>query len=360
MDTGEDIGGGAGGGGLDSLNLDGDNYGGGVTAERLIAPFIVRRDEVKGRNRRRAFKLINGSMKKQSLVMRVTAIPGLALRGKQVECLMKTDGNRGREVDSLAREEWRDIYPCSRRVLLNPSKSDHLLVLLEVCVSNLVALRKPKHFCFEEMWLHGEGCERVVNEGWNRRLTSDNSLLAAEVGHFIHNKQSGRDGYFAPKLNLSKAYDRVEWRFLKEMTRCMGFVEAWVKLVMACVSFVSYSFLINGKEWKECEGILHQVQIAKSAPRLHHLLFADDSFFFARAMLEDCGVVQKVLDVYSQASKQTKSFHKSSDVKCSGDFTSSTSIFLMSTEERVNQQLKGWKGKLLSRAGKELLIKVVT
>ncbi|KAM2220605.1 hypothetical protein ACFX1S_019793 [Malus domestica] len=37
MDTGEDSGGGAGGGGLDSLNLDGDNYGGGVTAERLIA-----------------------------------------------------------------------------------------------------------------------------------------------------------------------------------------------------------------------------------------------------------------------------------------------------------------------------------
>lgn len=37
MDTGDDSGGGAGGGGLGSLNLDGENYGGGVTAGRLIA-----------------------------------------------------------------------------------------------------------------------------------------------------------------------------------------------------------------------------------------------------------------------------------------------------------------------------------
>ncbi|TQE09643.1 hypothetical protein C1H46_004736 [Malus baccata] len=37
MDIGEDSGGGAGGGGLNSLNLDGDNYGGGVTTGRLIA-----------------------------------------------------------------------------------------------------------------------------------------------------------------------------------------------------------------------------------------------------------------------------------------------------------------------------------
>lgn len=37
MDTGEDNGGGAGGRGLGSLNLDGENYGVGVTAGRLIA-----------------------------------------------------------------------------------------------------------------------------------------------------------------------------------------------------------------------------------------------------------------------------------------------------------------------------------
>lgn len=35
--------------------------------------------------------------------MRAAATPGLALKGEQVEYLMKTGGNRGREVDSLAR-----------------------------------------------------------------------------------------------------------------------------------------------------------------------------------------------------------------------------------------------------------------
>lgn len=49
--------------------------------------------------------------------------------------------------------------------------------------------------------------------------------------------------------------------------------------------------------WRDYLPLSHRR--AELAPRLHHLLFADDSFFFARAMLEDCGVVQKVLDVYS-------------------------------------------------------------
>lgn len=49
--------------------------------------------------------MIKGPRKKQLSVMRATAIPGFALRGDQVEYLMKTGGNRGREVDSLARED---------------------------------------------------------------------------------------------------------------------------------------------------------------------------------------------------------------------------------------------------------------
>lgn len=66
------------------------------------------------------------------------------------------------------------------------------------------------------------------------RLISDNFLVAAEVGHFLHNKRSGKYGFLALKLDLSKAYDYVELRFLEEMLRHLGFVEAWIRLVMAC------------------------------------------------------------------------------------------------------------------------------
>ncbi|KAM1788657.1 hypothetical protein ACFX11_038913 [Malus domestica] len=42
------------------------------------------------------------------------------------------------------------------------------------------------------------------------RLISDNTLVAAEIGHFLHNKRWRREGFFALKLDLSKAYDMAE------------------------------------------------------------------------------------------------------------------------------------------------------
>ena len=48
-------------------------------------------------------------------------------------------------------------------------------------------------------------------------------------------------------LDMSKAYDRMEWSFLKLLMLRMGFHEKWVGLMMMCITTVSYSFLINGE-----------------------------------------------------------------------------------------------------------------
>lgn len=48
------------------------------------------------------------------------------------------------------------------------------------------------------------------------------------------------------KLDISKAYNRVEWGFSRKMLLTMGFDGRWVNLFMCCVSSVSYSFIING------------------------------------------------------------------------------------------------------------------
>jgi hypothetical protein len=42
------------------------------------------------------------------------------------------------------------------------------------------------------------------------RLITNNILLAYEVNHYMHKKRSGAVGYATLKLNMSKAYDRVE------------------------------------------------------------------------------------------------------------------------------------------------------
>lgn len=49
------------------------------------------------------------------------------------------------------------------------------------------------------------------------------------------------------KLDLSRAYDRVEWSFLERMMWRMRFGEIWIKIVMQCITSISFSIMINGE-----------------------------------------------------------------------------------------------------------------
>lgn len=79
------------------------------------------------------------------------------------------------------------------------------------------------------------------------KLITDNALVIFENFHYIKNRSKWRNKYFTLKLDLSKAYDRVESLFLDKIMRKLRFLIQWVPLIMRTISTVSYSLLINNE-----------------------------------------------------------------------------------------------------------------
>ena len=73
--------------------------------------------------------------------------------------------------------------------------------------------------------------------------------MACEALHMIHGRKKGKTRNLALKLDVSKAYDRVEWSFLWRIMLKLGFPESWADRVMSCVSSTSFSVLINGQPY---------------------------------------------------------------------------------------------------------------
>jgi hypothetical protein len=73
-------------------------------------------------------------------------------------------------------------------------------------------------------------------------------------------KRGRRQQHCAPKLDLTKAYDRVEWNYLQAIMEKMGFHRIWIVMIMRLVTSVSFLVLLDGaqlEKFKPSRGI-HQ------------------------------------------------------------------------------------------------------
>ena len=61
----------------------------------------------------------------------------------------------------------------------------------------------------------------------------------------------------------------------------------------------------------EALGSIHGIKIARGAPSVSNLFFANDSYFFFNASVDECLVVKKILQAYSEASRQVINYQKS-------------------------------------------------
>ena len=81
----------------------------------------------------------------------------------------------------------------------------------------------------------------------------NNILAIFETLHCMRTHNSSKFGCMSLKLDMSKAYDKVEWAFLENLMRRMGFNDHWINLIVFCLKTGTYSILVNG----EPKGLIH-------------------------------------------------------------------------------------------------------
>ena len=170
----------------------------------------------------------------------------------------------------------------------------------------------------------------------------DNTIIVQEIIHTL-SKKKARVGYMAIKIDLEKAYDKLEWNFIRDTLIRANLLTDLIDIIMSCISSVSTSILFNGECLEpiypsrgirqgdplspyifilcmeylgqliegKCNAHLWQpVKASRSGPAFSHLFFADDLVLFAKVDGTNCSTIRDVLDEFCNLSGQTISVTK--------------------------------------------------
>lgn len=223
------------------------------------------------------------------------------------------------------------------------------------------------------------------------------------------------------KIDLSKAYDKVSWLYIRLLLTHLGFGIAFIRWIMYCITIVSFSVLIKGAVspffhverglrkgsplssllfMLVAEGLSRAIKVVKAQGQfkgvqiaqnlfITHLLFVDDVMIFCSGTRGDTRALQEILEIFSKATgmeinaeKSTLSTHLMRPVEVEEltrvcpfntagldeglkylGFSLKANIYMKKDWSlligKVEKRLKGWSHKWLSRASRLVLVKLV-
>ncbi|KAA3480405.1 reverse transcriptase [Gossypium australe] len=254
-----------------------------------------------------------------------------------------------------------------------------------------------------------------------RRMIHDNILIAHEMFYYLQSVKNGPNKGFVIKLDMSKAYVRVEWAFIEGVMEKMGYTDDWVMKIMRCVRSVRYVvkcnsilsetivperglrqgdplspylFLFCMESFSKLltraqnNNMIKGIRASINGPHINHLFFADDALLFIRNKKRDVEEIVSIFENFSRDSGQEinkdKSmimFNPKTPVASRHLFSSilgmrnvdkldsylglplpvgrKKSVAFTNIINRCTCIVRGWSKQLLSYGGKEVFIKAI-
>jgi hypothetical protein len=250
------------------------------------------------------------------------------------------------------------------------------------------------------------------------RSIHHNIIVANEMVHSM-SRMKGKKMFMSIKIDLEKAYDRLNWNFIEQCLEDCKFPPKLIQVIHHCISSPSYKIMWNGEKTDSfnptrgirqgdplspylfvicMERLSHIIadqveaeywkpmRAGRYGPQISHLPFANDLLLFAEASIEQAHCVMHCLDLFCQASgqkinNQKTQFSKNVDSQLRDDILLHTGFSHVTNLGRylganlangrstrghfkhivhkIQNKLSGWKQQCLSLAGRITLSKSV-
>ncbi|WVZ83725.1 hypothetical protein U9M48_030845, partial [Paspalum notatum var. saurae] len=203
-------------------------------------------------------------------------------------------------------------------------------------ISSSLAKRIKNH---QPSYIHASQAAFILG----RHIIS-NIILAQEITHSF-SLNTWNQHAFMLKIDLAKAFDRMEWSFILKALQRRGFSNHFCRLIYQCLSTTSFSVIINGQPFHDfraqrgirqgCpmspylfviainelsltlqeamnEEAISGISLGHNCPPIHSLMFADDLIVCGQTTQQEVTTIKQIIDSFCTTSGQIPNWSKSS------------------------------------------------